>query len=241
MQKAKAKMKRGKLILIEGTDSSGKETQTKILYERLQKEKIPVETMSFPRYDTATGRIIGQCYLGKTQASKDSELWLGDAGWFEDADKVPPEVASLYYAADRVAALPEINKIIKSGRNLILNRYVESNMAHQGGKKEGQERKKIINFINKLEYGLLQLPRPDATIFLYMPHEIALELQKARGNTTDQHEMNKAHLLRAEQTYLELAQENNWIKIDCGEDGKPRRIEDIAEEVYNSIKNIFNS
>ena len=124
----------GKLIVIEGTDSSGKETQAKKLIERLTMEGIPCETMVFPRYQTPTGRIVGQCYLGKKNLGK------GDTAWFGDADSLNPEIASLYYAADRMAAKEEILEIINSGTHLVLDRYVESNMAHQGGKEENSEK-----------------------------------------------------------------------------------------------------
>ena len=128
-------MKKGKLIVIEGTDGSGKKTQTQLLIKRLNLEGIPAEHMSFPRYGTPSGRIIGQCYLGK------NGLGEGDVAWFEEADKLDPLVASLYYAADRRAAVPEMERILSSGTNLVLDRYYQSNMAHQGGKIESDSKR----------------------------------------------------------------------------------------------------
>ena len=98
-------MKRGKIIVIEGTDGSGKKTQSEKLFERLNREGMFSEMMSFPRYFTPTGRIIGQCYLGKN-------LGEGDAAWFGNPDKVDFRVASMLYACDRLAAVPEILEII---------------------------------------------------------------------------------------------------------------------------------
>jgi dTMP kinase len=226
-------MKRGKIIVIEGTDCSGKATQSKMLLERLLAEGKPAQTMSFPNYDSPTGKIIEGPYLGKEGICR---------GWFpEGADKVNPKVASLYYAADRLYNLPEIEKIINSGTNLILDRYIESNMGHQGGKKKTkEEREKIYKFLNKLEYGLLELPRADLTLLLYMPHEIALELKKGREDLTDQHENNCEHLINAENAYLELAKKYHWKQINCSE-GKDlqslKTKEKIHEEIYQTVIN----
>lgn len=146
MEDLKSKMEKGKIITLEGTDGSGKRTQTDLLLERFRAEEIPVEIMSFPRYDTPTGRIVGQCYLGKER-----EHWKGDSGWLGEADKLDPKIASLYFAADRRAAVPDILKIINSGTNLILDRYYYSNMAHQGGKiEDSEERMKIFKWLSEL-------------------------------------------------------------------------------------------
>lgn len=230
-------MSKGKLIVIEGTDSSGKETQAKKLIERLTMEGIPCETMGFPRYQTPTGRIVGQCYLGK------KNLGEGDTAWFGDADSLNPEIASLYYAADRMAAKEEMLNVLDFGTNLVLDRYVSSNMGHQGGKESNIfSRRKIINFIEKLEYGLLGLPRPDSIIFLYMPFEVGMGLRENKNEIADRHESNIRHLKRAEESYLRLAEEKNWTKICCAPDGtidSLRTPEDIGEEVYQKVEKMI--
>ncbi len=216
------KKEKGKIILIEGTDGSGKNTQAKKLVERLNQKGHSSEKMSFPRYDNPEGRIIGECYLGK-----------GGKSWFGDADSVNPIVASLYYAADRFAAKEKMEEILNSGKNLILDRYVESNMAHQGGKEtDPSERNKIINYIEKLEYGLHRLPKPDLTFFLYMPFEQSEKLRKIRGDVPDGHESNINHLKRAEEAYIELAEERGWRKINCTYEGNLKTPEEIHEVVY---------
>ena len=117
--------------------------------------------MSFPRYETPTGRIISQCYLGKKRAPED-----GDVAWFGDADKVDPLLASLYYAADRYAAAPEMRRILAAGINLILDRYYQSNLAHQGGKiKDRDERREFFVSIGDIELRGLKIPDTDKTIF----------------------------------------------------------------------------
>ena len=203
---------RKKIILIEGTDKSGKQTQSNLLVQRLKQENIPVATMSFPRYDTPTGRIIGQCYLGK------ENLGQGDTGWFENATKLDPKIASLYFAADRLAAQEEIKTILYDipQRHLVLDRYVESNIAHQGGKIDNiGQKKRFIKFIRRLEYIELGIRKPEIKVFLHMPHELGIELGKGMDEKPDAHEADKNHLKNAEETYLLLTKEWGWKTVSC--------------------------
>jgi len=230
-------MKRGKIITIEGTDCSGKETQAKMLLEKLTLENIASEIMSFPRYNTPTGRIVGQSYLGKENLGK------GDLAWFGDSNKLNPKIASLYYAADRLAAAPEMERIVLAGKNLLLDRYIESNMGHQAGKiKSPKEKLEMVKFLNQLEYDLLELPKPDSIIFLYMPYEVANELKKGRKEKPDGHESNPEHLKNAEQTYLQLAKMYNWKQFDCAPDGTIKSLktpQEIHKEIYEHIKKVI--
>lgn len=235
-------MKRGKIIVIEGTDSSGKGTQTELLLNKFREEEILCETISFPDYNTPIGRIIGQCYLGKKNLGQKLG-WEGNYSWFGDADKADPKVISLLYAADRKAVVPKIEEIINSGKHLIIDRWVESNMGHQGGKaKTLEEREEIINYIESLEYDLLKLPKPDLTIFLYMPTEVAFELRRKRdrGNKNlDGHETNFNHLKNAEKTYLYLSEKYDWIKINCVENKKLKTKQEVHKEIYQHIANLI--
>lgn len=175
----------GRLIVIEGTDCSGKETQSNLLIERLKAENNKVEKFSFPMYDTPTGKIVGGPYLGKEYIS---------AGLFpEGAASVDPKVAALYYAADRRYNSHKITEKLDEGIDVLLDRYVESNMGHQGGKiKTAGKRLEMYKWLESLEYGLLELPRPDLVIFLHMPYEYSVELKRVRQESPDQHEVNKA-------------------------------------------------
>ena len=141
---------KGKLIVIEGTDCSGKETQSKRLVEYINENGGKAVMFSFPMYDTPTGKIVGGPYLGKPEICE---------GYFkEKATNVDGKVASLYFAADRLYNSTLITDKLKEGYTVILDRYVESNMAHQGGKCVTlKERIKIWKFLEKLEYGLLKL------------------------------------------------------------------------------------
>ena len=223
---------RGKLIVIEGTDCSGKETQTKKIVERCREKGIKVFNYSFPRYDTPTGKIVGGPYLGKSYICE---------GWFpEGATNVDALVASAYYAADRRYNIKEINEHLANGDIVLLDRYVESNMAHQGGKLNSkEERLKMYGKLDELEFGIMELPRPDAVIFLYMPSPYAAILKKSRAEASDQHEIGEEHLKRAEEAYLELTEKYNYIKIDCVKNDVIRTINDINDEVMKVFEEII--
>lgn len=219
----------GKLIVIEGTDCSGKETQTNMLMEKLKQEGIAVSKFSFPAYDTPTGKIIGGPYLGKS--------YICD-GWFpEGAINVDPKVASLYFAADRKYNIAQIKEQLNAGVNVILDRYIYSNMAHQGGKiGDSKERNEMYNWLEKLEFELLELPHADIRVFLHMPFEASLALKAGRKEALDEHERSKDHLIKAETAYVEIAKKYDFNTIECTDGQAVRTIEDINNELYNYLK-----
>ena len=224
---------RGKIILIEGTDCSGKETQTKLLVEKFSSEGIKCERISFPMYDTPTGKIVGGPYLGKEYIS---ECWFS-----EGAINVDPKVAALYYAADRKYNIGKVKELLNNGINVILDRYVYSNLAHQGGKiKDKEERFKMYDWLDKLEFGLLELPHADIKVFLHMPYEVSLILKKNRKEGMDQHEASKEYLIASENAYKEIANMYDFKTIECNIGESPRKIEDINSELYNCVKNELN-
>lgn len=217
----------GKIIVIEGTDCSGKETQTKLLEKKLNDIGKKCIRFDFPNYNSPTGEIVGGAYLGKPE--------IGQSLFKEGAVNVDPHVVCLYYAADRKYNLPKIQKYLDEGYYVILDRYTTSNLAHQGSKiHEKDERFNMYQWIDKLEYWLLKLPKPDKTIFLHVPLENTLELRKNRVNM-DEHEKSSEHLKNAEEAYLELAELYNWDRIECVRDNKLRSIEDISEEILNIV------
>lgn len=219
---------RGKLIVIEGTDCSGKETQSKMLIDRLTKENIKIKRFSCPNYESPTGKIVGGPYLGKS--------YICD-GWFpETAPNVDAKVSSLYFAADRRYNINKINEQLHNGVNVILDRYTYSNMAHQGGKMDSkEERNKMFEWLSELEFKLLELPEADIKIFLHMPYEASLKLKEGRTEALDQNESNKEHLLRAEQAYKELAEKYNFYTIECTNNDFIKTIEEINNEIYYFI------
>lgn len=230
---------RGKIIIIEGTDCSGKETQSRLLEEKLNKENIKTKRISFPMYDTPTGKIVGACLLGRPAMCE--ELLKKSHSFFPTGGgNIDSLTAILYYAADRRYNLPTINKYLEEGYNLIIDRYVPSNMAHRGGQlKSTEERKEIYKKIELLEYDLLELPRPDKTILLYLPLENALELKKNREEEPDEVEENIEYLKQGEKAYLELADLYNYDVINCTTNKKIRTIESINKELYDKVKEIL--
>jgi dTMP kinase len=218
----------GKFIVIEGTDCSGKETQSKLLVEKLTKLGKKAIRITFPNYDSPTGKIVGGPYLGKEEIC---------SCWFpEGAVNVDPKVACLYYAADRKYNEKEIRKYLDEDYFVICDRYLSSNMAHQGSKiHDDNERFNMYQWIDKLEYWLLGLPKPDKTIFLHVPYSYAFELKKSRISL-DEHEKSEEHLKNSEIAYLELSSYYNWVNINCIKDKTIRTIEDINEEIMNNIK-----
>ena len=218
----------GKFIVIEGTDCSGKETQSKLLVEKLTNMGKKAIRITFPNYDSPTGKIIGGPYLGKEEISN---------CWFpEGAVNVDPKVACLYYAADRKYNENDIKKYLEEDYYVICDRYISSNMAHQGSKiHNDQDRFNMYQWIDKLEYWLLGLPKPDKTIFLHVPYSYAFELKKNRISL-DEHEKSEEHLKNSEIAYLELAAYYNWININCIKGDSIRTIEDINNEIMDNIK-----
>lgn len=215
-------MGKGKLIVIEGTDCSGKQTQTEKLVENLKKLNIKAISFSFPNYASPTGKIIGEDYLGKNKPSL----------FTEGIENVNPKISSLYYAADRAYNIEIIKNYLNLGYVVILNRYVESNMAFQGGKiKDIKKRNMMYEWLDNLEFVLLDLPRPDMVIFLYLPYEEVCKIKKERGLVA-----NESLLHMAEIAYFELSNIYDYEKIECMNSNKLRKIEDIANEILIKVK-----
>ncbi len=223
---------RGKLIVVEGTDCSGKETQTKELIKKLEENNIKAIRYSFPMYDTPTGKIVGGPYLGKK--------YICD-GWFsEGATHVNYKVASLLYAADRLYNIDKIINDLDNGYYVILDRYVYSNMAHQGGKVySSSDRYNIYKWLEELEFNLLKLPVPDIKIFLHMPVEYSKILKQNRSEMPDQHEQDENYLKNAEQAYLEIAEIYDFKIFECVKDGKINSIQSMNDEIYDYVSSII--
>ena len=219
----------GKFIVIEGTDCSGKQTQAELLLARLKTAGKPASIFSFPVYDSPTGKIIAGPYLDKPN--------YAPTFFPEGAPAVPAKVASLYFSADRLYNLPRLNSLI--GRGIVVcDRYVSSNMAHQGGKlKDPKGRAELYDWLDNLEYRLLSLPRPDQTIFLHMPLEYSLKLSRNRSHEApDAHEFDPDHLRNAEAAYLELAKKYKFTTISCVDKRRILTPYEIAAKVWEAIR-----
>jgi dTMP kinase len=229
-------MKRGKLVVIEGTDCSGKSTQINILKQNLTKANKTFTILDFPNYKTPTGKIVRR-YLD---------------GAFGPANEIPAKLASIFYAEDRYASKQFIFDALEEYDVVILDRYVESNMGHQGGKIRREiEREEFFEWLRELEYDNFNLPKPDAIMLLYMPYLVGQELMKKRerksefhpgADKLDGHEGNIEHLKNAEESYLHLARIYNWIQVNCAPSGlidSLRTPEEISKEVWEKISVIF--
>ena len=221
---------KGKLIVIEGTDGSGKKTQVQLLIDRLQNEGHRVATASFPQY-------------GKKSAGPIEEYLNGNYG---KSDEVSPYVASLFYAIDRFDAARDIKKFLSQGTLVVLDRYVDSNAGHQGGKiKNIAERKKFIKWLYDIEFSVFGVPKPDLTIILHVPSAIGYELVYKKqqrlyleeGKTHDAHEADKEHLKNAEASYLWLAKQfpQDHGGIECVKYGKLLSPEEIHALVWKQV------
>ena len=218
---------KGKLIVIEGTDCSGKETQSKLLVKKLNLMGINSINLSFPMYNTPTGKIVGNAFLGRDN---------NGISWFKEGSiKVDPKIACLYYAADRKYNFDIIKNYLEKGYYVVVDRYASSNMAHQGAKIDDPDKRfELYQWIDKLEYWLLELPKADETIFLHVPYKYTKELMKNR-KTLDANEEDEKYQQNSIKTYLELASLYNWKLIECIKDEKLRTIEDINDEILNII------
>ncbi len=218
---------KGRLIVIEGTDCSGKETQANLLVRKLQAMGMKTVQISFPMYDTPTGKIVGGPFLGNSN--------IAESYFPEGATKVDPKISCLFYAADRKYNFPKIQKYLEEGYYVILDRYVSSNMAHQGSKiVDKDERFYFYRWIDKLEYWLLELPKADITFYLHVPYHVTKELMNQRGEDDDA-EKDDNYLIRSEETYIELSELYHWNTIQCVEDEKIRTIEEINAEILKAV------
>jgi dTMP kinase len=228
-------MERGKFIVIEGLDGSGKGVQTKLLVERLRKEGYQIEMADFPQYGNWSAEFV-EHYL---------------RGEFGSAKEVTAKQASLFYALDRYAASSQIRKWLDDGKVVISNRYTSANKGHQVGKiKDPEEREKMLAWINETEYDILKIPIPDKTLFLHMTPEIGQTLvdkkaarEYTQGKKRDIHEADLDHLRDAEDAYLYCLENDkveNWQHIICFSEDSPRTIESIHGDVYRVVKGILD-
>lgn len=216
----------GKLIVIEGTDGSGKSTQFDLLAQRLEQEGRAFRRLRFPRYDQPSSALI-RMYLG------------GDFG--PDPDAVNAYAASTFYAVDRYASfVQDWQGYYRQGGLLLSDRYTTSNAVHQGGKVPPRERAEFFRWLYELEYDRMGLPRPDLVVLLDMPTDLSQRLLRRREADThtaaDIHEQDTAYLARCRETAREAAAHYGWAVVSCAKDGQVRPIEDIHREVYALVR-----
>ncbi len=225
-------MKKGKLIVVDGIDGSGKATQVRLLAERFKKDGVKIKTIDFPRYeDNFFGSLIGEYLTGK----------------YGDFVQMDPRVASVLYAADRFEASKQIRTWLDQGFHVIADRYVSANQIHQGGKIEDpKERKNFLEWLDRMEHGVFGIPRPDLVVYLDVPfevskewlkHKVAQRKKKYLKGQKDVAEDNLMHLEHSRNGALYMAKNYpNWEKIQCCDGMVCMLPEAVHEAVHKTVK-----
>lgn len=226
------KGQKGKLIVIDGIDGSGKATQAGLLRKRLQDAGVKIKAIDFPRYESNFfGKLIGE-YL---------------SGIYGDFIQIDPRVASVLYAADRFESSKQVRKWIEEGYVVVADRYVSANQIHQGGKlADLTERKEFLKWLDTMEHKVFGIPRPDLVIFLDVPFEVSKEWleqkiakrkKKYLKGRKDVAEDNLLHLKNSRESALFLERENkSWARVECCNGMTCMIPEQVHEEVFKIVK-----
>ena len=231
----------GKFIVLEGLDGSGKSTQAKLLVKHLKQEEHKVEIIDFPRHGEKPAWLVDEYLRGK----------------YGSVEEVSSYCASIFYACDRYDAGFQIRKWLKEGKIVVADRYLASNIGHQGGKiKNKKERKKYFDWLYHLEYEILKIPKPNYNFILKTSPALSLKLankitdkeKKAKrkaylgkSEKRDIHEKDKKHLENTLKSYLHAAEvfPKEFKIIECLEDGKLLSPEIIHQEIWKLIKKML--
>jgi len=216
---------KGKLVVIEGVDGSGKSTQFNRLVRRLEQEKTDFRTFKLPRYSEPSSAPL-RMYLN------------GDFG--DDPDCVNAYAASVLFAVDRYASYKlDWGAYYDKGGLVLADRYTTSNAVHQGAKLGRADRGAFFDWLFDLEYGRMELPKPDLVLLLDMPTELSLKLIGGRDGAADIHERDVRYLRDCRVCALDAAQRFSWRVVPCAQDGKIRGVEDIHAQIYGEIKRVI--
>lgn len=216
----------GKLIVIEGTDGSGKSTQFKLLTQRLESEHRTFQKLVFPQYSEPSSALI-RMYLGGEFGSHPSD--------------VNAYAASAFYAVDRYASFKKVwGDWYDNGGLILSDRYTTSNAVHQASKEPEDRQGDFLKWLYDFEYDKLGLPAPDLVIYLDVPTDFTEAMMRKRESDTnthaDIHEQDLAYLATCRRTGKMAADYYGWTVIQCVKDGKMRTIEDIHDEIYRHVQ-----
>ncbi|MCK5466534.1 thymidylate kinase [Candidatus Parcubacteria bacterium] len=221
---------KGRLIVIDGIDGAGKATQTKILIRHLKKLKHKTATLDFPQYyNNFFGKMTGRFLNGE----------------FGDAPNTNPYLASVLYAADRWETKNKIEKWLREGKIVILDRYSSSNQIHQGGKiSDPKKRKQFLDWLEEMEFNVFKIPKPDLIIFLNVPYKISKKLltKKVSRNYIKSAKNDKVEKSRIyqESSYLQslnlVKKYNNWTEINCVKNNELLSPEKISTLVWAKLE-----
>lgn len=219
---------RGKFIVIEGIDGSGKRTQLDLLARALSQRGHDLFQVSFPNYNGFFGKLVARFLNGE----------------FGSLASVDPHFAALLYAGDRLESRPSLDSALAAGKILLSDRYIASNLAHQGARVPSARRDDFLAWLRKLEYEIYGLPAEDLVIYLRVPVSHAHRLvasKNARDYTNKKHDIQEAdlaHLEAASRVYDQLAQQPNWIRIECFDaaNNAMRSPESIHNEILAAVE-----
>ena len=222
-------MNKGRLIVFEGTDGSGKATQSRLLFERLEREGVDCRKLNFPRYGEKSAALV--------------ELYLGGA-FGSHPDDVNAYAASTFYAVDRYASYKQDwGGYYEAGGLLIADRYTTSNAVHQTAKLPPEQRDAFLDWLFDFEYRLLGLPAPTRVLYLDMPTEVTERMMRRRESdthtTADIHERDADYLRHCRENAAHVVERCGWTRIDCACGGAPRTIEDIHREVMDRVADLI--
>lgn len=219
----------GKLIVLEGTDGSGKATQARLLCQSLEERGISWREIDFPRYGKPSAAMVQEYLDGKLGSHP------GDVNAY---------AASMFYAMDRYASFKQDwGGFYTAGGVVVADRYTTSNAVHQASKLPVGEREAYLNWLFDLEYRLLELPKPDLVIYLDMPTEISQRMMRRREETTgthaDIHEQDVEYLRQCRENAGQVARLCGWTVIPCACGDQPRSVEDIHRQVLSAVEPIL--
>ena len=229
--------KRGKFFVFEGIDGSGKSTQTKLLTKFFKKNGYKVEKIDFPQHGERSSAMVDDYLTGKYGSSQE----------------VGPYIASIFYAQDRYDASFKIRKWLDEGKIVISDRYLVSNIGHQGGKiRNKKEWEKYVDWLYNLEYNIFRIPKPDYTLILKTSAEFSLKLahnitDKDKQNRRkaylgsskkqDIHEKDKSHLANALKSFLMVAEKypRDFKVVECLENGELLPPDQINQKIIKIV------
>jgi len=219
----------GKLIVLEGTDGTGKTTQVRLMAERLETEGMSCREIKLPRYGTPFAVPVEQYLQGR----------LG-----KHPGDVSAYAATTLYAIDRYASYKEDwGEFYRSGGLILADRYTTSNAVYQAAKLPEGEREEYLRWLFDLEYRRLELPEPDLVIYLDLPTELSVQLLRRRQEAThtaaDIHEQDEAYLRQCRENAREVARQLGWHLIDCSRKGALRTLEDIHGELWQLVQAVL--
>lgn len=219
----------GKLIVFEGTDGSGKATQSGLLCQELTRRGVPYRKLTFPRYQEESSALV--------------RLYLGGAFGQKPGD-VNAYAAAAFYSVDRYASYKQDwGSYYEQGGLLIADRYTTSNAVHQTSKLPPEQQRPFVDWLFDFEYQKLGLPAPDRVLYLDLPTELSEQMMRRREAAThthaDIHEQDEAYLKSCREAAREIVKDCGWTVIHCARDDAPRTVEDIHNEVYKTVKSLL--